>query len=125
MKEDVRTLFQPVLNLETRETLGFEALSRGPQGTEFESPYMLFDIATESDLVFELDRLCRRNAITSAGRLDKGQKLFVNLLPTTIRDPEFQGQKMLEFLEANKLSPSSIVLEIHRKACHRELRPVS
>ena len=112
LKEDVRTLFQPVLNLETRETLGFEALSRGPQGTEFESPYMLFDIATESDLVFELDRLCRRNAITSAGRLDKGQKLFVNLLPTTIRDPEFQGQKMLEFLEANKLSPSSIVLEI-------------
>ena len=93
LKEDVRTLFQPVINLETRETLGFEGLTRGPQGTEYESPYMLFDIATEADLVFELDRLCRRNAITSAGRLDEGQKLFVNLLPTTIRDPEFQGER--------------------------------
>ena len=112
LKEDVRTLFQPVINLETRETLGFEGLTRGPQGTEYESPYMLFDIATEADIVFELDRLCCRNAITSAGRLDEGQKLFVNLLPTTIRDPEFQGERMLESLAANNLSPSSIVLEI-------------
>jgi len=112
LKEDVRTLFQPVLNLETRETLGFEGLTRGPQGTEYESPYTLFDIATESDLVFELDRLCRRKVINSAGELAPGQKLFVNLLPTTMRDPEFQGEKMLESLEANNLSPSSIVLEI-------------
>ena len=52
LKEDVRAVFQPVLNLKTRETLGFEGLTRGPQGTEYESPYMLFDIATESDLVF-------------------------------------------------------------------------
>ena len=112
LKEDVRAVFQPVLNLKTRETLGFEGLTRGPQGTEYESPYMLFDIATESDLVFELNRLCRRNVITSARELDDGQKLFVNLLPTTIRDPEFQGEKMLAFLEANNLSPSRIVLEI-------------
>ena len=112
LKEDVRTLFQPLINLKTREALGFEALTRGPQGTEYESPFMLFDIATESDLVFELDRLCRRNAISSAGELTAGQKLFVNLLPTTIRDPEFQGEKMLEALEANNLSPSNIVLEI-------------
>ena len=46
LKEDVRTLFQPILNLRSRETLGYEGLTRGPQGTEFESPYMLFDIAT-------------------------------------------------------------------------------
>lgn len=112
LKEDVRTLFQPVIDLNTRETLGYEALTRGPQGTEFESPYMLFDIATESELVFELDRLCRRNAIISAADLKNERKLFVNLLPTTIRDPEFQGEKMLEFLKAHNLSPSRIVLEI-------------
>lgn len=112
LKEDVRTLYQPILDLRSRETLGYEGLTRGPQGTEVESPYMLFDIATESELVFELDRLCRRNAIVSAAGLKPQYKLFVNLLPTTIQDPEFQGERMLSFLKANNLSPSRIVLEI-------------
>ncbi|MGH9333610.1 MAG: EAL domain-containing protein [Vicinamibacteria bacterium] len=112
LKEDVRTVFQPIIDLNTRATLGYEGLTRGPQGTEYESPYMLFDVAGESDLLFELDRLCRRNALTSASLLKPAHKLFVNLLPTTIRDPEFQGERMLEFLEANHLSPSRIVLEI-------------
>jgi EAL domain-containing protein (putative c-di-GMP-specific phosphodiesterase class I) len=112
LKEDVRTFFQPIVDLNSRETLGFEGLTRGPQGTEYENPYMLFDVATESDLLFELDRLCRSNALTSASAMKSGHKLFVNLLPTTIRDPEFQGRRMLEFLEERNLSPSRIVLEI-------------
>jgi len=112
LKEDIRTFFQPIIDLNTRATLGFEGLTRGPQGTEYESPYMLFDVATESDLLFELDRLCRRNAVNSASGLKPAHKLFVNLLPTTIRDPEFQGERMLSFLEERNLSPSRIVLEI-------------
>ncbi len=112
LKEDVRTVFQPILDLRSRKTLGYEGLTRGPQGTEVESPYMLFDIATEAELVFELDRLCRRNAIISAAELKPHHKLFVNLLPTTIRDPEFQGEQMLSFLKENNLAPSRIVLEI-------------
>jgi len=112
LKEDVRTFFQPIIDLNTRATLGFEGLTRGPQGTEYESPYMLFDVATESELLFELDRLCRRNALTSAATMKPAHKLFVNLLPTTIRDPEFQGERMLSFLQERNLSPSRIVLEI-------------
>jgi EAL domain-containing protein (putative c-di-GMP-specific phosphodiesterase class I) len=112
LKEDVRTFFQPIIDLNTRATLGFEGLTRGPAATEYEHPYMLFDVATESDLLFELDRLCRRNALTSASSLKPAHKLFVNLLPATIRDPEFQGERMLSFLSERNLSPSRIVLEI-------------
>jgi EAL domain-containing protein (putative c-di-GMP-specific phosphodiesterase class I) len=112
LKEDVRTFFQPIVDLNTRATLGFEGLTRGPAATEYEHPYMLFDIATESDLLFELDRLCRRTALNSASSLKPGHKLFVNLLPTTIRDPEFQGERMLSFLSECGLAPSRIVLEI-------------
>jgi EAL domain-containing protein (putative c-di-GMP-specific phosphodiesterase class I) len=112
LKEDVRTLFQPIVDLTSRVTLGFEGLTRGPSGTEYESPYMLFEVATESDLLFELDRLCHRNALSSAASMKPTHKLFVNLLPTTIRDPEFQGERMLQFLKERNLSPSRIVLEI-------------
>ena len=51
LKEDVRTLFQPIIDLRSRETLGYEGLTRGPQGTEFESPYMLFDILLHNGLL--------------------------------------------------------------------------
>ena len=112
LRGDVRTVYQPIIDLYDHHTLGFEALSRGPRGTDYESPYMLFGIADESDLLFELDRLCRRNALVASAGLDRKFHLFLNLLPSTIRDPEFQGKRMLGFLERYGLSPSRIVLEI-------------
>jgi len=112
LKEDVQTVFQPIVNMKDRSIVGYEALTRGPKGTEFESPYMLFDIASESDLLFELDRLCRRKALIGASNLEAPYKLFVNTLPMTIRDPEFQGQLMIDFLKGMNLHPSRIVLEI-------------
>ncbi|HSF17713.1 MAG TPA: EAL domain-containing protein [Vicinamibacteria bacterium] len=112
LKEDVRTIFQPILDLTSLETIGFEALTRGPQAAPYESPQVMFDLASEANLQFELDRLCRRRAFSNASRLKQGRKLFVNLLPTTLRDPEFQGERIVGFLEQNGLSPSRIVLEI-------------
>jgi EAL domain-containing protein (putative c-di-GMP-specific phosphodiesterase class I)/GGDEF domain-containing protein len=112
LKEDLHSVFQPIVNMREPSILGYEALIRGPEGTELESPYMLFDIATESDLLFELDRLCRRKALQAASTLDPQYKLFVNTLPMTIRDPEFHGAAMIEFLDGMKLDPSRIVLEV-------------
>jgi len=112
LREDVRTVFQPIVNMREWTILGHEALTRGPSGTEFESPYTLFDVALESDLLFELDQLCRRIALTTASKLADDTYLFVNTLPMTIRDPEFQGKLMIECLESMQLSPSRIVLEI-------------
>lgn len=112
LKEDIRTVFQPIVNMRKPSILGYEALARGPRGTEFESPYMLFDIAMESDLMFELDRLCRKKALMSAAELEPEHKLFVNTLPMTIRDPGFQDHAMIELLEKMKLDPSRIVLEV-------------
>jgi len=112
LKEDIRTVFQPIVNMREPSILGYEALARGPKGTEFESPYMLFDIAMESDLMFELDRLCRRKALMSAAELGPEHKLFVNTLPMTIRDPGFHDHAMIELLDNMKLDPSRIVLEV-------------
>ncbi len=112
LKENVKTVFQPIVDMRNPAIHGYEALTRGPLGTEFESPYMLFDIAMESDLMFELDRLCRRRALTAATELETDYKLFLNTLPMTIRDPDFQGKAMIEALEGMNIDPSRIVLEV-------------
>jgi EAL domain-containing protein (putative c-di-GMP-specific phosphodiesterase class I) len=115
IKEEIKIVFQPIADLKSRKVIGYEALSRGPQGTEYENPYFLFDIAREVGLIFELDRICRKKALIQAAQIDAQVKLFVNCLPTTIHDPEFKGAYLKEFLADVRRSPHNVVMEISER----------
>jgi EAL domain-containing protein (putative c-di-GMP-specific phosphodiesterase class I) len=116
LRERVLTAFQPIMRLgPDRTVLGFEALSRGPKGTGLERADDLFGSATEHQLLVELDRLCRRRALLSSGRIPTNAKIFVNTLPATIRDPQFRGRSLIEFLDKAQVSPDRIVIEITEK----------
>ncbi|PYQ06584.1 MAG: hypothetical protein DMF83_12010 [Acidobacteria bacterium] len=116
LRERVVTAFQPIMGLgPDRTVLGFEALSRGPKGTGLERADDLFGSATEHQLLVELDRLCRRRALLSSGRIPTNAKIFVNTLPATIRDPQFRGRSLIESLDKAQVSPDRIVIEITEK----------
>jgi len=115
LRERVFTSYQPILRLKDRTLLGFEALSRGPKGTGLEGAEALFAAAGEHQLLVELDRLCRRRALLSSGRIPSNAKLFVNALPATIRDPQFRGKPLIDFLDRAQVSPDRIVIEITEK----------
>jgi EAL domain-containing protein (putative c-di-GMP-specific phosphodiesterase class I) len=116
LRERVVTAFQPIMRLgPDRTVLGFEALSRGPKGTGLERADDLFGSATEHQLLVELDRLCRRQALLSSGRIPTNAKIFVNTLPATIRDPQFRGRSLIEFLDKAQVAPDRIVIEITEK----------
>ncbi len=110
--KSITTLFQPIVDLFDGSIFGYEALSRGPKGSEFENPRMLFGIAEDSDLLFELDHLCRTQAIENAQAMTSDCRLFVNTLPTSIHDPTFRGEYLDQMLELSELAPSNIVFEI-------------
>jgi EAL domain-containing protein (putative c-di-GMP-specific phosphodiesterase class I)/GGDEF domain-containing protein len=112
LADQINTVFQPLVNLQQPGVLGFEALARGPAGTSLHAPYHLFKAATESDLVFELDRHCRRKAFQTAKELPATAKLFVNVFPPSMYDPDFRGNALINLLEGLGLSPDRIVLEI-------------
>jgi len=80
LKGDIRTVFQPIVSLETRAVMGFEALTRGPEGSPVECPDELFKTARVEGRVLELDAACQANAIRIA--LDSGLRapltLFIN-----------------------------------------------
>jgi EAL domain-containing protein (putative c-di-GMP-specific phosphodiesterase class I)/GGDEF domain-containing protein len=114
--DHVRTVFQPVVDLRARSLLGYEALSRGPAGTEHSAPLNMFAAAAQSDLVFELDRHCRQKALQSASRsLPADAKLFLNVFPSSMWDPDFHGASLIEMLGGLGLGPDRIVLEISEK----------
>lgn len=120
LREKVITAYQPIYRMKDYRpkegmVMGFEALSRGPRGSGLEDAETLFEEARKHDLEIELDRLCRRRALLSSGRIPSTAKIFVNTLPATIRDPQFRGKALIEFLEKAQVSPDRIVIEITEK----------
>jgi EAL domain-containing protein (putative c-di-GMP-specific phosphodiesterase class I) len=115
LRERVITAYQPIMKMKERTVLGFEALSRGPRGSGLEGADALFGAATEHNLLVELDRLCRKRALLSSGRIPTNAKIFVNTLPATIRDPQFRGKALIDFLDKAQVSPDRIVIEITEK----------
>ncbi len=111
----VVTAYQPILVMKDRTLLGFEALSRGARGTGLETADELFGAAEEHELLVELDRLCREKALLSSGRIPSNARIFVNTLPATIRDPQFRGKPLIDFLSRAQVSPDRIVIEITEK----------
>ncbi len=115
IRSRVITAYQPILLLKDRSLLGFEALSRGARGTGLESADDLFGSAEVHGLLIELDRLCRQRALLSSGRIPSNARIFVNTLPATIRDPQFRGRALIEFLDRAQVAPDRIVIEITEK----------
>jgi len=108
----VSTKYQPILNFKTGSILGWEALTRGPQGSSFRSPVILFETAEQLGRLFALEKLCRESAIAHAGELQAGQKLFLNIHPKTMADPEFTPGKTLELMDKAGLNADNVVFEI-------------
>ncbi|WFS61006.1 EAL and GGDEF domain-containing protein [Pseudodesulfovibrio thermohalotolerans] len=104
--------YQPILDFRTDTILGWEALARGPEGSAFRSPVMLFQTAEELGRLFALEKLCREAAIRNVGELKDGQKLFLNIHPKTMADPSFSPGQTLDLMDKYGLTPDNVVFEI-------------
>lgn len=84
----IRSVYQPVVELDTGAVVGYEALARGPAGSHLESPDLLFAAARRGGRLADLDRACRGAAITGANTagLTDPWTLFVNIEPETAED---------------------------------------
>lgn len=82
---EIRAVYQPIVRLRDRRTVGYEALARGPRGSRVETPEQLFAIARELGLEVALDWECRRAALEGAlaAGLGGGHTLFLNVEPAS------------------------------------------
>jgi EAL domain-containing protein (putative c-di-GMP-specific phosphodiesterase class I) len=114
------TFFQPIVNLHDLDVLGYEALTRGPQESGFDDPEVLFSYAENTNLILELERLCRRNALKSAQALHLDRKLFLNSSARAILDSDFTPDHIAEFVSELGLDKRNIVLEITERIAIQE-----
>lgn len=106
------TLFQPILAAGSRQTIGYEALSRGPSNSPLHSPMTLFTVARHSGQLLELDMLCRRRAIERFASSKLPGKLFLNILPETLLDHQHSSGRTLQMLQREGLTPERVVIEL-------------
>ncbi|MDI3279804.1 MAG: GGDEF domain-containing protein [Bacillota bacterium] len=115
----VWTVFQPIFSLALGELMGYEALSRGPAGSPWESPPALFKLAEEGGMVFQLEQTCRETALARAAELNLPGKVFLNITPRVLQDPEFRSGTTRHLLARLGIDPRRIVIEItEREAIH-------
>ena len=92
----VRSVYQPIVELDSLRVVGWEALARGPEGSPLERPDRLFAAAARAGRTAELDWHCRAAALRGALRagLDAESTLFVNVEPATPTEgaPEWLGE---------------------------------
>jgi diguanylate cyclase (GGDEF)-like protein len=105
------TLFQPIIDGATREPIGHEALTRGPEGP-LELPSALIAAAAAAGLSIPLERRCLESALRSYRALNLEGRLFLNLLPQTLLDWTHLADWLGAQLAAHQIDPHDVVLEV-------------
>jgi EAL domain-containing protein (putative c-di-GMP-specific phosphodiesterase class I)/GGDEF domain-containing protein len=109
--------YHPIIVTATEEVYGFEALARGVR-RELRSPEVLFEVAEEANMVWELSRLLRKRAVSGIiDELKDGQFLFLNVDPHDFDDPTFRSMKPEDL---GILDPSRVVLEITERTAIKD-----
>jgi EAL domain-containing protein (putative c-di-GMP-specific phosphodiesterase class I)/GGDEF domain-containing protein len=124
-EQNVTTVFQPLVDLSTGRTIGVEAFSRGPSGSPLMMPRVMFSLGRETGLLGELDRLCRRRALSSLEDGGRRGLIFINTSLEGLMDPEWSGGDTLEQLRELGLRPSQVVLDLSEDELGAELEPVA
>jgi EAL domain-containing protein (putative c-di-GMP-specific phosphodiesterase class I) len=112
LDQRIYSVYEPIVEVTSRTVFGYESLARGPERSRFHSPMALFGAAEEHGLVFELDCACRESGLRGAMDFPSGTKLFLNIRPTTIHDPNFREDRLIETLEKRRLAPCDVVFEV-------------
>ncbi len=118
--KQITTHFQAIVSFKNGEILGYEALSRGPEGSWFHRPDQLFEYARQIEKVWELDLLCRSKAISKASECIGDKKLFLNVDPDSIQDPKFKRGFTREYLKNSYMHTSSIIMEMTEKTAVKD-----
>jgi EAL domain-containing protein (putative c-di-GMP-specific phosphodiesterase class I) len=112
----IRSVLQPIIRLRDGgtapfEIFGVEGLARGSSSSLLGSPIFLLSYAARKELLFEVDMICIRAALSEVRDLASAVTSFLNVQPRSLTNPDFTANLCREVRSAG-LEESSIVLEL-------------
>lgn len=117
------TFFQPIIDLNTKNIIGYEALNRPPFSKLFPSTETFYDYIGNTNQVFLFELFCRNASLMQFSRnvkdvpYEKEKLLFINIHPDVLVDSNYRPGETIQLLQEFDLKPSQIVFELtERKA---------
>jgi len=111
-RQELELHYQPLLNLQTGATEGYEALLRWSHPTHGMVPPSTFiPIAEETGTIVEIGEWVIRNALTEAARWPDHLTVAVNLSPAQMRDGDLLPV-IINALASSGVAPNRLELEI-------------
>ena len=108
----VSAVFQPIFGFREGRILGYEALVRGPEGTELETPGELFSAAQQAGLTLQLNMVCAREVLRAFVARGLDGSIFLNVSPQLIGERGFDQERAKRFMDGLGLEPSRVVIEL-------------
>jgi diguanylate cyclase (GGDEF)-like protein len=121
--DQLRLVFQPMVDLRSHQVVGAESLLRWQHPTRGPiSPSEFIPIAERAGLIVQIGNWVIDQSIRAAARWQTNgpQRISVNVSGLQIRSPEFVEQ-LRRSLELHQLDPSLVVLEITEKMLVEEI----
>ena len=110
--------YQPLVDVDRGQLLGFEALTRGPADSPLHSPLVLFETAALAGRLIELERMVVRRALCRFRELGLPGLLFLNLTADTLLAAEGRIDAIAAEFSELDMPPTRVVIEI------TETRPI-
>ncbi|HEY8606307.1 MAG TPA: GGDEF domain-containing protein [Noviherbaspirillum sp.] len=111
-QRQLSALFQPIINMQGGEVIGYEGLIRGPSDSPLHSPMNLFKVARANDLSVEVEHMCRRVVLERFAELDLPGKLFLNVSPDMLLQPHARHGETLGYIHELGINPARVIIEL-------------
>lgn len=85
-EESTQSYLQPIVDLNSNKTVGYEMLTRGPQDSELFRADKLFAQAASLGVSDELEKLCLKKAVNLLPHIKDGQFITANIAPDLLKD---------------------------------------
>ncbi|MDI1363184.1 GGDEF domain-containing protein [Methylotenera sp.] len=109
-------VFQPILDMQQAKIIGYEGLIRGPATSVLHTPIELFRVARACGMVAEVEYLSRRTVLESFAKQNLSGKIFLNVSPDVLLQPDSKNGETLKYLEELGLQPNQVIIELTENA---------
>jgi len=105
-------LFQPIIDMQRGEIIGYEGLIRGPSDSPLHAPLTLFKVARACGLSVEVEHLCRRITLEKFAELQLPGKLFLNVSPECLVQSNQKHGETLGYIHEVGINPDRVIIEL-------------
>lgn len=110
--QKVHAVYQPIVHLKNGAVMGYEALSRGPEGSVYYAPMQLIETAVKEDCLWELEMIFRQKSLEGMKNLPEEAFVFINVDPNIIKSSAYKTGMTKEYLKSIGADNRTIVFEI-------------